>query len=205
MKQTYLAGAGASGALLAASAIAFISLAGVVSLTVWPKAGETNGIAIPEIALSEERSAEPAAPAPAPVVEIGEPASGQVAVTNDSRDPGRRSDRPRERSEAPAAVPEAPTSPGIPTSPGSSGDAADTPNPVRSGQGTASDEQPAGGRRQEGRSARGGRGKGSGGNRSRGNEGSTQGQSKAKGRGRGRGHGRAGHGNGHSNGPKNGN
>lgn len=80
--ETYLAGIGASGALLASAAVLFVALAGVVTFSSWPSAGQllTGGdgnIALDNVAVSNP--APPAAQAPDLVALLARPATPVAA------------------------------------------------------------------------------------------------------------------------------
>ncbi len=119
IKQSYIAEAGVSGGLLAAAAIAFISLVGVVSLALWPHSGGGADSATPPILTPIGSGETPAGPAPAlvppapttaPSAAVVEPAP--KGASKDKGDGASKRVESGQRETPVAVVPEKDTTPG---------------------------------------------------------------------------------------------
>lgn len=189
-ERAYIAGAGASGAVLAGAAIVFISVVGLVSSTEWPDSDHriepVNSSLDPALgqgALGVPAASPVAAPAPAPAVAASSSPAG--AASADRREDKRRGDRKGEgnRGSNVAIVPPAAASPvGAGTSnPGRSRDQGGTNATARRDESSGSSGGSSVTRRRSEKGSSGTRGSGS----------------RRNGRGKGDGHGK---GNGRANG-----
>jgi hypothetical protein len=94
--ETYLAGIGASGALMASAFVLFIVLVGVVTFNAWPHPGQVLGggggnVSLPDVSLADQAPAPPA-PTPDLVALLGGPAPA-TAVAASNRGAGGGSDK----------------------------------------------------------------------------------------------------------------